>query len=65
MEKYYSRHKLRINPEILEDRKLSKDKEPIDILQNKKMPHICSFNGAGCGTDRMKTALSQIFQEYL
>jgi hypothetical protein len=34
-----------------------------DILQKKNTTHLF-FYGAGCGTDKMKISLSQIFQNY-
>jgi N-acetylglucosamine kinase-like BadF-type ATPase len=35
-----------------------------DISQNKKLATHLFFYGAGCGTDRMKIFLSQVFKEY-
>ena len=56
---------LGLNPEILdEDEIIERLNDRFDILQNKKEATHLFFYGAGCGTDRMKVWLSQIFQNY-
>jgi N-acetylglucosamine kinase-like BadF-type ATPase len=54
-----------LNPEILEgDEIIERLNDRFDILQNKNSATHLFFYGAGCGTDRMKTSLSRIFQDY-
>jgi N-acetylglucosamine kinase-like BadF-type ATPase len=56
---------LGLNPEILEgDEIIERLNDRFDILQNKKNATHLFFYGAGCGTDRMKIELSQVFQNY-
>ena len=56
---------LGLNPEILEgDEIIERLNDRFDILQNKSNATHLFFYGAGCGTERMKTSLSRIFQEY-
>ncbi len=56
---------LGLNPEILEgDEIIERLNDRFDILQNKEKATHLFFYGAGCGTDRMKIDLSQIFQKY-
>jgi N-acetylglucosamine kinase-like BadF-type ATPase len=56
---------LGLNPEILNgDEIILRLNDRFDILQNKKTATHLFFYGAGCGTERMKSMLSQIFQEY-
>src|SRR6478609_5893788 len=56
---------LGLNPEILDKQEiLDRLNDRFDILQNKKSATHLFFYGAGCGTDRMKIFLSQIFKEY-
>ena len=56
---------LGLNPEVLdEDEIIERLNDRFDILQNKKNTTHLFFYGAGCGTDRMKISLSQIFQQY-
>jgi N-acetylglucosamine kinase-like BadF-type ATPase len=56
---------LGLNPEILNgDEIIERLNDRFDILQNKKTATHLFFYGAGCGTDRMKIMLSQIFQVY-
>jgi N-acetylglucosamine kinase-like BadF-type ATPase len=56
---------LGLNPEILEGPEIiERLNDRFDILQNKKEATHLFFYGAGCGTDKMKFSLSQIFQEY-
>jgi prepilin-type processing-associated H-X9-DG protein len=56
---------LGLNPEILNgDEIVERLNDRFDILQNKKTTTHLFFYGAGCGTDRMKLMLSQLFQVY-
>ncbi len=56
---------LGLNPEVLEnDEIIDRLNDRFDILQNKKNTTHLFFYGAGCGTDKMKISLSQIFQKY-
>lgn len=56
---------LGLNPEILDKHEiLDRLNDRFDILQNKKLATHLFFYGAGCGTDRMKIFLSQVFKEY-
>ena len=56
---------LGLNPEVLEaDEIVERLNDRFDILQNKKNATHLFFYGAGCGTDKMKITLSQVFQTY-
>ena len=56
---------LGLNPEILDaDEIIVRLNDRFDILQNKDKATHLFFYGAGCGTDRMKINLSQVFQKY-
>lgn len=56
---------LGLNPETLDSSEIVKRlNDRFDILQNKNEATHLFFYGAGCGTDRMKIALSQVFQIY-
>ncbi len=56
---------LGLNPEVLEaDDIIQRLNDRFDILQNKKNASHLFFYGAGCGTDRMKLNLSQVFKNY-
>lgn len=56
---------LGLNPEVLtKEQIISRLNERFDILQNKEVATHLYFYGAGCGTDRMKNFLKQVFQEY-
>lgn len=56
---------LGLNPEILDGNEIvDRLNDRFDILQNKKNATHLFFYGAGCGTNRMKSALAQVFQEY-
>ena len=56
---------LGLNPEILDgDEIIERLNDRFDILQNKDKATHLFFYGAGCGTDRMKKNLAQIFQKY-
>jgi N-acetylglucosamine kinase-like BadF-type ATPase len=56
---------LGLNPEILVgDEIIERLNDRFDILQNKNLATHLFFYGAGCGTDRMKTYLTKVFQDY-
>ncbi|WP_073371246.1 N-acetylglucosamine kinase [Flavobacterium fluvii] len=56
---------LGLNPEILKgDEIIDRLNDRFDILQNKNTATHLFFYGAGCGTERMKMALAEIFQDY-
>jgi N-acetylglucosamine kinase-like BadF-type ATPase len=56
---------LGLNPEILDASEIiERLNDRFDILQNKDKATHLFFYGAGCGTDRMKIMLSQVFQNY-
>lgn len=56
---------LGLNPEILDEEEvIERLNDRFDILQNKNEATHLLFYGAGCGTERMKIFLSQVFQAY-
>jgi N-acetylglucosamine kinase-like BadF-type ATPase len=56
---------LGLNPEILDEAEvIERLNDRFDILQNKNEATHLFFYGAGCGTDRMKAFLTQVFQAY-
>jgi N-acetylglucosamine kinase-like BadF-type ATPase len=56
---------LGLNPEILDEEDVvERLNDRFDILQNKNEATHLFFYGAGCGTERMKIFLSQVFQAY-
>jgi N-acetylglucosamine kinase-like BadF-type ATPase len=56
---------LGLNPEILDGNEIvDRLNDRFDISQNKKVATHLFFYGAGCGTDRMKLMLSEIFKNY-
>lgn len=56
---------LGLNPEILDEEQIvERLNDRFDILQNKNEATHLYFYGAGCGTERMKVFLSQVFQSY-
>lgn len=56
---------LGLNPEILDAEEIiERLSNRFDILQNKDKATHLFFYGAGCGTDRMKINLSQVFQKF-
>ena len=56
---------LGLNPEILgKDQIITRLNDKFDILHNKNSVTDLHFYGAGCGTDRMKNFLTQVFEEY-
>ncbi len=56
---------LGLNPEILDEGEVvDRLNDRFDILQNKNEATHLFFYGAGCGTERMKAFLLQVFQSY-
>ncbi|WP_338410455.1 BadF/BadG/BcrA/BcrD ATPase family protein [uncultured Flavobacterium sp.] len=56
---------LGLNPEVLShDQILDRLNEKFDISQNKTNVSHIYFYGAGCGTDRMKNYMTDIFKKY-
>ncbi|WP_418263085.1 N-acetylglucosamine kinase [Flavobacterium faecale] len=56
---------LGLNPEVLNKAEiLERVNDRFDLMQNKDIATHLFFYGAGCGTDRMKKNLSEIFHEY-
>lgn len=56
---------LGLNPEVLQkDEIITRLSDRFDILQNKNSVSDLFFYGAGCGTDRMKNFLAEVFEEY-
>lgn len=56
---------LGLNPEVLEkDEIIARLDDRFDISHNKDKATHLYFYGAGCGTDRMKNFLTDVFKEY-
>ncbi|WP_298138270.1 BadF/BadG/BcrA/BcrD ATPase family protein [Flavobacterium sp.] len=56
---------LGLNPEVLDKEEvINRLEDKFDISHNKTKATHLFFYGAGCGTDRMKNFLSEVFQEY-
>ncbi len=56
---------LGLNPEVLtKEEIISRLSDKFDILYNKNQVSHLFFYGAGCGTDRMKILLGNVFKEY-
>src|SRR6476660_9254437 len=56
---------LGLNPEVLDkDQILARLDDKFDISHNRKSVTHLYFYGAGCGTDRMKNFLGDVFREY-
>jgi N-acetylglucosamine kinase-like BadF-type ATPase len=56
---------LGLNPEVLDKVEIiNRLDDKFDISQNKTKATHLFFYGAGCGTDRMKNFLSEVFQDY-
>ena len=61
----FSTQTLGLNPEVLNKEELiSRLNDSVDILQNKNKVSHLFFYGAGCGTDRMKKFLKELYQQY-
>lgn len=56
---------LGLNPEVLSKEEIiQRLDDKFDISHNKGKAEFLFFYGAGCGTDRMKTFLASVFEEY-
>ncbi|MBF6609484.1 MAG: N-acetylglucosamine kinase [Flavobacterium sp.] len=56
---------LGLNPEVLDkDEVIERLNDKFDISHNKKRVSHLYFYGAGCGTERMRSQLSAIFEDY-
>lgn len=61
----FSTQTLGLNPEILNDDEIiERLNDRFDLLQNKDKASHLFFYGAGCGTDKMKIMLSNVFGNY-
>src|SRR6476620_8002304 len=61
----FTTQSLGLNPEVLsKDEIINRLEDRFDISHNKEQVSHLFFYGAGCGTDRMKNFLSEVFQEY-
>lgn len=56
---------LGLNPEVLDEETiLERINDRFDLMQNKDNATHLFFYGAGCGTDKMKTNLTTVFEKY-
>jgi N-acetylglucosamine kinase-like BadF-type ATPase len=61
----FTTQSLGLNPEVLtKEEVIERLDDKFDISHNKLKATELFFYGAGCGTDRMKNFLTQVFQEY-
>jgi N-acetylglucosamine kinase-like BadF-type ATPase len=61
----FTTQSLGLNPEVLSKEEIIERLEDrFDISHNKTKATHLYFYGAGCGTDRMKNYLKDVFQEY-
>lgn len=61
----FTTQSLGLNPEVLtKEEVIARLEDKFDISQNKEKATHLYFYGAGCGTDRMKNFLTEVFQEY-
>jgi N-acetylglucosamine kinase-like BadF-type ATPase len=61
----FTTQSLGLNPEVLtKEEILNRLNDKFDISHNKKEVSSLFFYGAGCGTDRMKNFLTEVFKEY-
>lgn len=61
----FTTQSLGLNPEVLSKEEiLFRLEDKFDISHNKEKATHLFFYGAGCGTDRMKNFLTEVFQEY-
>lgn len=61
----FTTQSLGLNPEVLtKEEIIQRMDDKFDIYQNKKNATHLYFYGAGCGTDRMKIFLREIFHDY-
>lgn len=62
---FFTTQTLGLNPEVLsKDEILERLNERFDISQNRLITSELYFYGAGCGTERMKKFLTEVFEEY-
>lgn len=62
---FFTTQTLGLNPEVLsKDEILERLNERFDISQNRLVTSELYFYGAGCGTERMKKFLTEVFEEY-
>ena len=61
----FTTQSLGLNPEVLDkDQIIGRLNDKFDISHNKQNVSHLYFYGAGCGTDRMKIFLTEVFQKY-
>lgn len=61
----FTTQSLGLNPEVLDKAEIiTRLEDRFDISHNKNNVSNLFFYGAGCGTDRMKNFLTQVFEEY-
>ena len=61
----FTTQSLGLNPEVLDkDEIIARLNDKFDISHNKNNVSHLYFYGAGCGTDRMKVFLTEVFQKY-
>lgn len=61
----FTTQSLGLNPEVLtKEEIINRLEDRFDISHNKNQVSHLFFYGAGCGTDRMKNFLGDVFQEY-
>lgn len=61
----FTTQSLGLNPEVLNEAEvLERLNDRFDIAQNKDQVTHLYFYGAGCGTDRMKNFLKEVFERY-
>lgn len=61
----FTTQSLGLNPEVLSKEEIiNRLEDRFDISHNKEQVSHLFFYGAGCGTDRMKNFLTEVFQEY-
>jgi N-acetylglucosamine kinase-like BadF-type ATPase len=61
----FTTQSLGLNPEVLQKEEIiERLDDKFDISHNKDKATHLFFYGAGCGTDRMKDFLTQVFQDY-
>ena len=61
----FTTQSLGLNPEVLtKEEIIARLEAKFDISHNKDKADFLYFYGAGCGTDRMKNFLTEVFQEY-
>lgn len=61
----FTTQSLGLNPEVLtKEEIITRLDDKFDISHNKDKAGFLYFYGAGCGTDRMKNFLTEVFQDY-